>query len=99
MYSEWKLPFLRKITGPWEEYIQFILHLEGAFVPDFISNCILNISHVETERTCFFLIDGNMFLFILHVKIYLIVDLIKYVFFKIYFLKLQRKIFLLNLFF
>jgi hypothetical protein len=45
----------------------------------------------------FFLIDGNMFLFILHVKIYL--DLIKHVFFKIYFLKLQLKIFLLNLFF
>jgi len=40
-----------------------------------------------------------MFLFILHVKIYLIVDLIKYVFFKIYFLKPQLKIFLLNLFF
>jgi hypothetical protein len=47
----------------------------------------------------FFLIDGNMFLFILHVKIYLIVDLIKHVFFKIYFLKPQLKIFLLNLFF
>jgi hypothetical protein len=69
-----------------------------AFILDIIYNCISNLDFVKTKIT-FLLFLETYFSFILHIKIHLAAILTKTYISYFYFLKLQFKIFFLNLIF